>query len=360
MLAGMPQRSCLSRRALLLAACSSSALAGCGQGAAQLLGGLAPPTALQVEIVGMPPAISASLAAALDRCASAYQSANRGRVALRVSHSLTPNPAWYAACSVPPQPPPCPGFAQPAAAPSVLQIAGLEELGQLGSSGIASLLISGRTRLNVQFGTAELRLPVPNPNPVSGTLPDIVIAYDLWQYWIAPLAVDLSGSWPLYPDDRAGLPDSIQRFGRFFTPQDGMRFAAYPLLRNPMLLLGTMPSLGQEPWDWSRLIRATVAYSAGIWTGGFLQDPLYPEATELAAAMVVAFGGQLASGGAQTVSAVFSQSAAVRALEDLSYIVLAVGSSRAKHNSVHTVRKGFCTRSICGTCLAGCAIRGVR
>jgi hypothetical protein len=316
----------VSRRALVASAAAAVAMAGCAR-PDRVLATFGMTTPLKIQIVGLPASQVRDLVAALMACQSAYEKASRGSVALRVTTALVPDDTWYG-CSPPPRTNGgCPTGAYPASPAQVnvsaMLILGSNTAGQIGSSGVPLWLVRGRTRLDVQFGGGTLLAPVVSS--MVQDWPDIVIGYDLWQYWFAPLAADLTEPWKTLPEDRQGLPANFQRYARFFSPQRGTFVAAFPLLRNPMMLANFDPL---TPWTWPQVVSTFRTSPPGhvgfVWdTTGFGQSALYPEPTEWAAAMVVASGGTLATTTAGTSTPAFASLAAETGLRSVVDVITA-------------------------------------
>jgi len=84
---------------------------------------------------------------------SAYERAGRGRLVMVTNHSLAPDRRWYTpTCPpVPPGPAYLIGPYQTASVPPFAVMTGkAQQFGQIGSNGMPSLLVHGRTRLGVQ------------------------------------------------------------------------------------------------------------------------------------------------------------------------------------------------------------------
>lgn len=295
---GRPTGRKTSRRALLAGAAAAVAFSACAR-PERLLATFGVPTPLHVHIVGLPAEDVSDLGAALAACHTAYEKAGRGLVSVRITTGRIPDLDWYL-CTPPPMPPAgCPPGASPASSVQVsaetLILGGATGASppraQIATQGTRQLLVRGRTRLHVEFGDGALLPPVINPT--LGDWPDIIVAYDLWQYWLVPLAVDLAEQWKTTSDDRQGLPGNFERYARFFASGRGTFVSAFPLLRNPMMLFNFDP--GVTPWTWLRLIAALkTSKSRTPWvTTLFSPSRLFPEATETGAATVVAFGGRL-------------------------------------------------------------------
>ena len=139
-----------------------------------------------------------------------------------------------------------------------------------------------RARLGID---AHLVSPTIYPHPLHLPSRTRCNSYDLWQYWLTPLAEDISETWKTAIDDRVGV-NEFERFSRFFAAPRGTFAAAFPILRNPMVIVnsGTV-----SPWEWGTVAQA-LAHST-LDSSLFMESPLYPEATELAASLVFAFGG---------------------------------------------------------------------
>ncbi len=306
----------LSRRSVLAAAgATAAALAGCARPNAVLRGfGIGIP--LHVHVIGLPGPQADGFITALTRCASAYARADRGLVDLTCTTSPIPDLSWYDCPS-----PGCPPWALPAstaAKPSAFDLVegGGATEGQIGN-GLAQFLVRGRTRLRVRFGGGQLFQPRLAPETTGR--PDLIIAYDLWQYWLAPLAVDVSEQWKTATDDSAGLPSAFQRQARHFVEGRGTFVAAFPLLRSPMVLVSPPAA---TPWDWPHLVSAVTHYRGpfALQTTDFVQSPLYPEATELACALVTAYGGTVGTTTTDGTAPAFSSAQAAAALSDLAAI----------------------------------------
>lgn len=302
------------RRALLASAAAAVALGGCAR-PDRLLETVGVPTPLHVHVIGLPADQAADLVAGVRACQAAYANAHRGRVTLEVTTSLVPDSARYRVyCPIPGNPTQrCRAAAYPAtpAQADPLAVSGGAALGQIGLDGIPLWLARGRTGLDILFGDTGLLPPVLTD--LETPWPDIIIGYDIWQYWLAPLAADLEAQWKVTTDARDGLPPNFDRHGRFFAPGHGTFVAAYPLLRNPMMIENVDPV---TPWTWAQVISALDAPPASEpgarWdTSRFRRSLLYPDATEWAAAMVAGSGGQLATmtGGFPPVAAFASPAA---------------------------------------------------
>ncbi len=316
----------MSRRALLASAAAGVALGGCVR-PSRLLATFGVPTTLKLLVVGVPAAQAADLVAALGACQDAYATAERGLVHLRVTTSLVPNPAWYA-CSPPPiRPPQTCADRSPVSTVNLpdnaLGLLGAAATGQIGSGGMPELLARGRTRYEVKFGDRRLLTPVVQA--AWPEWPDIVVGFDLWQCWLAPLAADLAQQWKTTTEDRQGLPGDFERHARFFADRVGTFVAAFPLLRNPMVLENLDPV---TPWTWDQVIatlRKPPSGRAGFtWdTTPFRQSLLYPQTTEWAAAMVAGSGGKLATIGAGVPMANFLSPAAEAGLNSVAGVIAA-------------------------------------
>ena len=309
----------LSRRGLLFGACSAAAVvaAGCGRPTA-LLQAFGVQTHLRLELLGLPSAAVRQVTPLLQVCAAAYRAKGRGLIALDISDSPIPDTNWYQPCS-PGQCPPPPAEAVQVA--SALQLFNPAAVGQLGMGGVPKFLVRGRTRLGVRFGTGGL-VP-PEPAGAAATGPDIVVAYDLWQYWLAPLATDIAATWKLDSGDRVGLSSTFDRYGKFFTAARGTFLATFPVLRNPMVLWGVSTLGAVDPWDWNHVVGGIAHWGPRIDTASFVQDDLYPQATEAACALVAAYGGTVGQAGPSATAARFTQPAGVRALTALASIIAA-------------------------------------
>lgn len=268
----------LSRRQLMGAAVASSALTliGCARPLPEALLGR---TRLRIRMVGFPPELSGVLSALMEACRIAYERARRGAPELTVSTSLVPDSAWYR-CSH------CQSDDLPASpAPPITNGIQLDEpqIAQIGRDGIGTLEVRGRTRLDIKFGNGNI---VQLPETINAIdMPDSIVAYDLWQYWLTPLAADISETWKTVADDRVGV-QAFERYARFFSASRGTFAAAFPIVRNPMVIVN---SGAASPWQWSTIAQDLQRRTAD--TSLFRQSLLYPEATELAASLVVAFGG---------------------------------------------------------------------
>lgn len=288
----------------------SGSLSGCAPvGLAGLPGLLA---ALRVRIIGLPPDVGQALGEALQGCAQSYSSSG-GFVRLDISVTPIPDLSWYGQDT-------CGGpnvgcFAEAVEILSAAQMSRLSSQGQLWANGAPLFLVRGRTRYRVKFGDGTLARVQPALERGAG--PDIVLSYDLWQYWLVPFAEDMAPAWRLYGDYRDGLLSNVDRFGQFYSAANGTFLAAAPVLRNPMVLLGAGSLADVTPWDWGQVVQSIVGGVHPVPTSGFDQDPLYPESTEAAAAAVVAYGGTLAHATSSSVVETLSTTPTLAALAGL-------------------------------------------
>lgn len=231
--------------------------------------------------------------------------------------ALVPDDTWYRC--VPPTPTACPPGWYPAspAKRSLPALLAPSRAGQLGVGGVPTLLLRGRTALDVKFGDGALHEPA-----ISSTYqgwPDVLLAFDMWQYWLAPLAVDLAEQWKTVTEDRGGLSPHVERFARYYAAKRGTFLAAFPILRNPMTIYNFDPV---EPWDWAHVISAITRPSGPAFnTQAFVPSDLYPQATELAASVVLAFGGSIGRASPERTAPAFDTAAASQALTSLAEIV---------------------------------------
>lgn len=277
-------------------------LSGCGM-AGQLRAIV--PARLRVLVLGLSGRTGRGLVAALARAADAYLASGRGYVRAEVQTAALPLVDWYT-CE-PPGSPCGPGAALNLAyprGPAVEAATGVE------------VAVRGRTALDFLSGDSP---PVWSPSAELVDPPDVVVAFDVWQYWLAPLALDLQPFWRGGENDRGGLPTGIQRYGRGYARGTGTLLAAAPLLRIPVVLSGALPGAGvpappdaKQPWTWSQWASAVGGSSASM--AAFAQTPASTVGADVAAAMVAAFGGVLGRATDRDAVPAYGTRAAVAAL----------------------------------------------
>jgi hypothetical protein len=310
----------ISRRDFLLAAAGTCgvALSGCGPTITQQ-----GPVRLSVLVIGFVGEAGRPLVNALQAAADSYVAAHRGRIALEVTTTPVPPSSWYSCGSVGSDSGCSPtggaglGFAN-SAQPIVTTATG------------GLIAVQGRTALDIRFGS-----PDHWPKAVDKVLapPDIVIGYDVWAFWLGLFAAQLDALWKTSSDDRAGIPDSVQRHGQIFCPGRGTVFAALPLLRSPMGLLASKtvasgvlgPLTKGTTWTWDSITAALQAAPFSIDTGPFsvgaadgaetiAQPAMAAEAT---ASLITSYGGQIATATPGSAALALAQPSAVQGLQAL-------------------------------------------
>ena len=263
---------------------ASTVLTGCG-GRLRRLSSLVRAPRMHVAVIGVPGSVASSLSKSLGVAAQGYVAAGRGELDVTVTTGAAPPNTWFYC-----------GPLRPACGPTSLPESGLEL--ENGSTQITTpaglpLAVAGRTALGVRFGSAAL--PIPQPGSTNTRLPDLVIAYDMWAYWLGVLAADPSAAWKLNDGDVQGLPTQVSERLAAPVPGQGLRPCVVPLLRNPMLI-GVEPSAlwhgANEEWTWS-LVEQLMRESGSPVTVGFAPSKYYPDTTECALAMLVENGGIL-------------------------------------------------------------------
>jgi hypothetical protein len=329
------QRGRLRRRGLLAAAattaCAAAGLAGCARLSALVrAAGMRP--RLQVLAVGFAQQGGLAIRRALEGAAQAWVGSGRGFATVQVEVTAAPPLSWYRCATG--------GSCLPATALGARTSFFSGFSGGTGATVLTDrgdiLAVRGRTALGLPFGDPPGSV---EPAPVLAPAPDLVVASDVWQYWLAPLARDVEELWRSHPEDRGGIPDAVAGHGRFYAgPDVGTIFAGLPLLRSPLVLVqwtsfGAGPSSAgrQGPdalagasgpaagWTWQAFAETVSSLRDGLSTEGFLLDSAASgdvAASALAAAIVAAHGGQIARvppAGAPVLS--FAQGPAAAALE---------------------------------------------
>lgn len=313
-----------SRRSLLAAAglaLAGPVLGGCA-GLTPALTALGVHRPLRVTVIGLTPRAGAAMVRALTAAGRAWTRSSGRPDVVQAAATPVPEALWYA-CS--------PGAACGPAVPlapslSLFTFSPSAAVALRTSTGFVG--VRGRSSLNFAFG-APVPPVLPAPSPTG--MPDLVVAYDLWQYWLAPLAIDLRALWRAHPEDRAGLPSGLAAHGRFYAgPARGTILTGLPLLRNPMLL-GTLryarapgtprptaPDLfaaaAGPTWTWGSVAQAVRAAGTAFSTAGFAGGVGPLVRTAAAAALVAAYGGRLADSGGLRVRPAFDSPAASAAL----------------------------------------------
>lgn len=326
--ARLPRRHLLRAGLLAGAAASGGALLAACAGLPSLAGA-GGATVLRVTAIGFPGARGQTLAAALRRAAQAYVQAGRGQLALEVATSAVPPASWFlcggssaAASGCSP--------AAPEQAFTVVAGASLPP-NVLVATGGTPVAVQGRTALNFVFGHPD-RATSPIPAP-GARLPDLILAYDIWAYWLAPLASDLGSFWKVHVQDHAGVPDAVAAHGQVYAPHAGTFFGAVPLLRSPLSLFGTGPAATAAlaeagraaAWTWDDLVAAlppgpvpyTGQFSVVSPVGAAVGTPTWLAAQDASAALVCAYGGAVGAATAAGAAAAYGRNGARQGLERL-------------------------------------------
>ena len=295
----------VTRRNLLrvaAGACAGGVLSGCGLGQTMRT---VVPTRLQVLVLGLGDQGGPAMQGALRQAADAYIRSGRGFVLVDVHTVPLPPLSWYACSPIGPCGPGTP-----------LRSLGFRTGPVVTLSG-QTVTLQGRTALDMGYGGQP---PPPAPAVDIVDPPDVVVAFDVWAYWLAPFALDWEPVWRGGADDRAQLPSGLQAHGRAYANGVGTFFASLPLLRNPMVIHGPVPggtapaADTKQPWTWAQLAAAIDASSAVGSMWGFIQQAWSTDGTDLASAVVAAHGGAIARATASAVNPAFQDTPAVTGL----------------------------------------------
>ena len=173
--------------------------------------------------------------------------------------------------------------------------------------------VAGRTALGVEFGSAVL--PVPRPSLNAAILPDLILAYDVWCYWLGVLGAPVSAAWRLHAADEEGLPPG--RGPRPVpVPGVGLTARAIRLLRNPVVV-GAFPAAPWREavsgdWTWRDVAELVARVNGPVGTQGFAANAYFPGSTESALTMAVEAGA--VPGGPPGTGAPGAESAALATL----------------------------------------------
>ena len=287
---------------------------------------------LRVALVGLPQTQLGALATALKQCADLYARHGGVHVDLEVSTMEIPSLSWY---SCPKPLAPC---GPAVASPSPLGLISGSVQAQLPTGGLG-LSVRSRTALDVKFGV-NLPAPVPVLDSVLRTSgPDLIVAYDTWQYWLAPLSRSVD-AWRTYDTWRQGVPEVVHERQYMFVPGLGTAAVGVPVLRDPLGLRlfrdEGAPARTAAAFDpaqtWEGLAHWVQSLERRIDTTGFMQSTYYPEGTDSAIAALAAQGGAVTDAGDLTFHparveqglaawrSVVSGSAAIASLNDATAI----------------------------------------
>ena len=236
-------------------------------------------TKLVAAVVGFPSQTAQTMGQAIKSAVSAYGQAGRGNVQVEIVTSAVPPSTWFV-CGSPAEERSC----GPGEVDASLMASANLEVQILGGSGLP-ILVSGRTALGVAFGNVPL--PTPTASPTQVPIVDIVVAYDVWAYWLGVLAGDMVRAWKIYDADTEGLPQEV--FAHQFCPvrSKGLSSCGVPILRNPMVLQGGPARLWSgvsAEWTWGEFVSRVRAATAV--TVGFSLSDYYPWAAEVALGML--------------------------------------------------------------------------
>jgi hypothetical protein len=248
---------------------------------------------LIVAMVGFPPEAGSALEFSMARATEAFSRADRGRVKLRTVQAAAPPSTWFV-CGPPSALESCGPAAADASPLQILQNAQLR-----GEDG-APILVSGRTALGVPYGSTLL--PVPRAATIHAVTPDIVVAWDVWAYWVGTLASDITSGWKVYQGDVAGLSPSIRSRQACPVPGRGWVSCGVPILRNPMVLSAPRGAdFGTEtPPTWDDLVSVVTRLGGSVF--GVALSAYYPWPAELALAILRGVGGGVSGGGTDSTA----------------------------------------------------------
>lgn len=311
----------VSRRSVIRTAglvAAGITLSGCSSVLTAAVRSIAPPR-LRIGLVGLPDSVGAAMGHALDQTAPAFTK-RMGPVMLEVTTQTLPELACYqcatgAAC----------GPASAVEASAVFKMGPSAPNPQLLLSS-GGIFVTGRTSLGIRFGGNPSQATPASRSDLRHSGPDIILAYSLWQYWLAPLATPLLGFARTYASELSGIPQNVFQHGQFFSQSDGYAPLAVPILRNPMAIfilpqLATQARAANPRWTWEGLAQWHHATAASIDTGGFLWLSSYPEGTETAMALVASYGGSVGIVHGDRVLAAFRGTEAQSGLRKWSQII---------------------------------------